>query len=73
MEAWLAQASEEELAEAGLFPGDDASVAADVWETDLYTMENIIVSSANCVAEAEEAATALVAASATLLAAALLN
>ena len=74
MNAYLAQASEEELAAIGLFPGDDANVVAEQYGSDAYTLENVISSSAYCLDDAtEEAATALVAASASLLAVALLN
>ena len=72
-DAWIAQASEEELAAWGLFPGDDATFMAESAGSDAYTFENVIFSGAACVDAAEEAATALVAASATLLAVALLN
>ena len=73
LDAWMAQATEEELAALGAFPGDDATYMAESWGSDAYTLENIVISSAACVDAAEEAATALVAASATLLAVALLN
>ena len=73
LDAWMVQASEEELAGMGAFPGDDATYMAEVWGSDAYTLENIVISGAACVDATEEAATALVAASATLLAVALLN
>ena len=73
MNAWINTATEEELAEAGLFPGDDATFMAESQGSDGYTLENVVISSASCQEAAEEAATALVAASASLLAVALLN
>ena len=74
IDAWLTTLSEEELAAMDLLPGDDVSVAIDIWGSDVYTFENVIISAANCIdATEEEAATTLVAASATLLAIALLN
>ena len=73
LDAMLAAASEEELAEEGLFPGDDAAYWAELNGEDAYTWENLMIPGVACAAEAEEAATALVAASATLLAVALLN
>ena len=75
MDAWIAQASEDDLAAMGLLPGDDAAYAAEVFGTDAYTMENTVVSSAGCVESfvTEEAASTLAAAGAALLAVALLN
>ena len=74
MDAWIAQASEDDLAAMGLLPGDDAAYAAEVFGTDAYTMENIIMSGSVCNDDAaEESAAALAAASVSLLAIALLN
>ena len=72
MDAWIAQASEDELAAWGLFPGDDATYAAELQGSDAYTLENIVVSGFACVDTTTGAAT-LVAASAIFFAAALLN
>ena len=73
-EQWLSVATTEEMEALGLFEGDDATYWVESWGSDVYTMENFMITVA-CVdsAEAEEAASALVAASATLLAVALLN
>ena len=73
LDAWIAQASEEVLAEEGLVAGDDATYYIEAMGGDIYTWENVIISSAACLDDVEEAATALVAASASLLAVALLN
>ena len=74
LDAWILQASEEELAAMGLFPGDDAAYAAEAMGTDAYTMENIIISGVQCNdGVEEEGAATLAAAGATLLAVALLN
>ena len=71
---FLANASEEELASIGLFPGDDADFLAEQKGTDVYTLENVMISSAYCLDDVKEAAaTTLVTASATLLAVAFLN
>ena len=73
-DAWILQASDEELAMLGLYPGDDATYMAEVMGSDAYTWENVIVSQVYCLdEEMEEAATSLVAASAAILAVALLN
>jgi hypothetical protein len=69
---WLAHADEEELATWGLFPGDDALSVSEIWNTDVYTMENTIISSIACIDDVKEAASTLVATLATLLAVALL-
>merc|ERR1719281_418573 len=69
---WIASASEEELAEIGLFPGDDAIYLVEAMGSDEYTMTEVVISSANCVDAAEDAAVALTA-GATLLAVALLQ
>ena len=70
----IAGASEEMLAEMGLLPGDDAAYWFETIGSDAYTHEMAVVSGYSCnEGDAEEAATALVAASATLLAVALLN
>ena len=73
MDAWMLVVSEEELAALGLYPGDDATYAAELWGLDAYTLENVIVSSASCMDAVEESAASLIAASTTLLAIALLN
>ena len=73
-DAAIADASEEMLAEMGLLPGDDAAYWFETIGSDAYTHEMAVVSGYSCnEGDAEEAATALVAASATLLAVALLN
>ena len=43
-DAWILQASDEELAMLGLYPGDDATYMAEVMGSDAYTWENVIVS-----------------------------
>ena len=73
-EAWIAQATEEELAAMGLFPGDDATYAAEAAGSDAYSWESVVISSSACVDDAaEDAAATLMAASAAVLAVALLN
>ena len=75
LDKWLSVATPEEIESVGLFEGDDATFWVESWGSDVYSMENLMVN-VRCVEDfevAEEAASALIAASATLLAVALLN
>ena len=75
MQLWM-DANPEAVEEAGLYP-EDGETAADMaflLGSDDYTWENIIISAAGCAEDfAEESAATLMAASATVLAVALLN
>ena len=68
---FLATAPEEVIESLGLFPEDTVDDMIAAWDGDVYTQQNFMIGVA-CVVDMEEGANALVAASATLFAAALL-
>merc|ERR1711939_360891 len=65
---WLAEASEEELAAMEIFPEDTADTVIELDGGDVYTYQNTFMTFGCAADEAEEGASALVAASAAVLA-----